>query len=358
MREQDRPSILIVEDDGTIQALLSAVLGSDWVVHTAGSGEAALLSVAEHLPDIVLLDIGLPDMDGLEVCRRFKANPRLEQIPVIFLTALTSGEYEIDGLQASGIDYITKPINPAVLKARIRNHLELKQNRDELVRLARTDGLTGLYNRRTFDDLLQREWQRLARTGEPLSVIMMDVDHFKLYNDTYGHGGGDSCLQRVASAAEGTLQRPADVVARYSGEEFVALLPETRLDGAIAVAEAIRAAVASLEIPHSSSKTAAHVTLSLGAACTIPHADRDPTTSLELADQQLYAAKAEGRNRAKGISNSIANRTKMSAPCVIKRASKKNREIDNSIYPIGPQRTVGSLRISSPSSPSLNAFIL
>lgn len=302
MPEQDKPSVLIVEDDGTIQALLSAVLGSEWVVYTAGSGEAALLSIAEHLPDIVLLDIGLPDMDGLEVCRRFKANPRLEQIPVIFLTARTSGEDEIDGLQAGGIDYITKPINPAVLKARIRNHLELKQNRDELVRLARTDGLTGLDNRRTFDDLLQREWRRLARTGEPLSVIMIDVDHFKLYNDTYGHGGGDICLQRVASAAEGALQRPADVVARYGGEEFVALLPETRLDGAIAVAEAIRTAVAGLEIPHPSSKTAAHVTLSLGAACTIPHADKDPATILEIADQQLYAAKAEGRNRAKGIS--------------------------------------------------------
>lgn len=301
MPEQDKPSVLIVEDDGTIQALLSAVLGSDWIVYTAGTGEAALLAVTENVPDIVLLDIGLPDMDGLEVCRRFKTNPRLEQIPVIFLTARTSGEDEIDGLQAGGIDYITKPINPAVLKARIRNHLELKQNRDELVRLARTDGLTGLYNRRTFDDLLLREWRRLARTGEPLSVIMMDVDHFKLYNDTYGHGGGDVCLQRVARAAEGALQRPADVVARYGGEEFVALLPETRLDGALAVAEAIREAVVNLEIPHSSSKTSAHVTVSLGAACTIPHADKDPSSILERADQQLYAAKSEGRNRAKAI---------------------------------------------------------
>ena len=300
MPEKDKPSVLIVEDDDTIRALLMAVLGGDWVVHTAASGEAALRSVVTHLPDIVLLDIGLPDMDGLEVCRRFKANPQLEQVPIIFLTARTSREDEIDGLQAGGIDYITKPINPAVLKARIRNHLELKQNRDQLVRLARTDGLTGLYNRRTFDDMLRREWRRLARTGEPLSVIMIDVDHFKLYNDTYGHGGGDTCLQRIARAAEGALQRPADVIARYGGEEFIALLPETRLDGALAVAEAIRSAVASLEIPHSSSKTATYVTLSLGAACAIPHADKDPSTILELADQQLYAAKAEGRNRVKG----------------------------------------------------------
>lgn len=301
MSEPSRPSVLIVEDDATIQALLSAVLGSEWNVKTAIDGKTALKIAGEFVPDIVLLDIGLPDLDGLEVCRQLKANPRLEQVPVIFLTARTSGEDEIDGLQAGGIDYITKPINPAVLKARIRNHLELKQNRDELVRLARTDGLTGLYNRRTFDDLLQREWRRLARTGEALSVIMMDVDHFKLYNDTYGHGGGDLCLQRVARAAEGALQRPADIVARYGGEEFVALLPETKLEGAIAVAEAIRAAVAVLEIPHASSKTAPHVTLSLGATCTIPQPEQDPAELLAVADMQLYAAKTEGRNRAKGI---------------------------------------------------------
>ncbi|MGE3332878.1 MAG: diguanylate cyclase [Rhodospirillaceae bacterium] len=301
MPQPNRPSVLIVEDDSTIQALLSAVLGSEWDVKTAIDGKSALKLAAEHAPDIVLLDIGLPDMDGLEVCRQLKSDPRLEQVPVIFLTARSSGEDEIDGLQAGGIDYITKPINPAVLKARIRNHLELKQNRDELIRLARTDGLTGLYNRRTFDDLLRREWRRLARTGEALSVIMIDVDHFKLYNDTYGHGGGDLCLQRVARAAESALQRPADIVARYGGEEFVALLPETKLEGAIAVAEAIRAAVAVLEIPHASSETAPYVTLSLGAACTIPQPDQDPAALLDIADKQLYAAKTEGRNRAKGL---------------------------------------------------------
>jgi len=304
LSEQARPSVLVVEDDATIQALLSAVLASDWDVRTAATGQAALEAALDRLPDIVLLDIGLPDMDGLEVCRRFKANPRLEQVPVIFLTARTSGEDEVDGLEAGGIDYITKPINPAILKARLRNHLELKQSRDELLRLSRTDGLTGLYNRRTFDDMLAREWRRLARAGEPLAVIMIDVDHFKLYNDTYGHGGGDVCLQRVARAAEGALQRPADIVARYGGEEFVALLPETKLDGAIAVAEAIRLAVSALEIPHAGSKTAAHVTVSLGAACTVPQPDADPASLLEIADQQLYIAKSEGRNRAKGHTTS------------------------------------------------------
>lgn len=293
--------MLVVEDDTTIQALLTAVLGADCEIYAAKSGEAALKLASEQLPDLVLLDIGLPDMDGREVCRQLKAHPRLEQVPVIFLTARTSGEDEIEGLQAGGIDYITKPINPAVLKARVRNHLELKRSRDELVRLARTDGLTGLYNRRTFDDLLAREWRRLTRTGEPLSVIMMDVDFFKLYNDTYGHGGGDTCLRRVSQAAVGALQRPADLIARYGGEEFVALLPETSLEGALAVAEAIRTAVIALQIPHSASNAAPHVTLSLGAASVIPRQGMDPAELLGIADQQLYIAKSEGRNRSKGI---------------------------------------------------------
>ncbi len=301
MRDKTKASVLIVEDDVTIRALLSAILGSEWNIETASDGTTALEMATTRVPDIVLLDIGLPDLDGLEVCRRLKANPKLEQVPVIFLTARTSGEDEIDGLQAGGIDYITKPINPAVLKARVRNHLELKQNRDELVRLARLDGLTGLYNRRTFDDVLEREWRRLARTGEPLSVIMIDVDHFKTYNDTYGHGAGDACLQRVADAARSSLQRPADVLARYGGEEFVALLPETKLEGALAVADAIRTAVAALDIPHASSTTAGHVTLSLGTACTVPQPDADAAKLLAIADQQLYAAKAEGRNRSKGV---------------------------------------------------------
>ena len=301
MRDKTKASVLIVEDDVTIRALLSAILGSEWNIETASDGTTALEMATTRVPDIVLLDIGLPDLDGLEVCRRLKANPKLEQVPVIFLTARTSGEDEIDGLQAGGIDYITKPINPAVLKARVRNHLELKQNRDELVRLARLDGLTGLYNRRTFDDVLEREWRRLARTGEPLSVIMIDVDHFKTYNDSYGHGAGDACLQRVADAARSSLQRPADVLARYGGEEFVALLPETKLEGALAVADAIRTAVAALDIPHASSTTAGQVTLSLGTACTVPQPDGDAAKLLAIADQQLYAAKAEGRNRSKGV---------------------------------------------------------
>ncbi len=300
MESPGKPIVLAVEDDTAVQALLRAVLGMDYDLKVAGDGATALTLAAEIEPDLILLDVGLPDMDGLQVCRSLKAHPRLASVPVIFLTSLSDAKHEVEGLEAGGIDYLAKPINPAILKVRVNNHLDLKRSRDTLERMARLDGLTGLANRRTFDDMLAREWRRLARVNNPLAVIMMDVDHFKLFNDTYGHGGGDGCLKQIAAAAAGALQRPADVVARYGGEEFVALLPDTTLDGALMVAEAIRAAVVALDIPHSASKTAAHVTLSLGAACTVPQPDGKPEDLVEAADAQLYAAKSGGRNQVHG----------------------------------------------------------
>lgn len=300
MENLGKPTILAVEDDTAIQALLRAVLGPNYNLKIAGDGATALLAAAEIEPDLILLDVLLPDMDGREVCRKIKTSARLAAVPVIFLTSLSDPAHEVEGLEAGGIDYLSKPINPAILKVRVANHLDLKRSRDALERMARLDGLTGLANRRTFDDMLAREWRRLARVNNPLAILMMDVDHFKQYNDTYGHGGGDECLRRVAAAAAGALQRPADVVARYGGEEFVALLPDTTLDGALMVAEAIRTAVISLAIPHAGSKVATHVTLSLGAACTVPQPDGEPQALLEAADRELYAAKSGGRNQAKG----------------------------------------------------------
>ncbi|MHB1206513.1 MAG: response regulator, partial [Rhodospirillaceae bacterium] len=191
MESPGKPIVLAVEDDTAVQALLRAVLGMDYDLKVAGDGATALTLAAEIEPDLILLDVGLPDMDGLQVCRSLKAHPRLASVPVIFLTSLSDAKHEVEGLEAGGIDYLAKPINPAILKVRVNNHLDLKRSRDTLERMARLDGLTGLANRRTFDDMLAREWRRLARVNNPLAVIMMDVDHFKLFNDTYGHGGGD-----------------------------------------------------------------------------------------------------------------------------------------------------------------------
>ncbi len=301
MRNEKRPIVLTVEDNDAIRALIGGVLSSECDMHTAGTGADGLSKAADLRPDLILMDVGLPDMDGFEVCRRLKAHPLLTDIPVIFLTARTSPTDEVDGLEAGGIDYITKPINPVVLRARVRNHLELKRSRDTLAQMARIDGLTGVANRRTFDDLLAREWRRLARTGQSLAIIMIDIDDFKQFNDTYGHGGGDECLKRVTRAAEAALQRPADIIARYGGEEFVALLPDTMLDGAMAVAEDIHNAVAALAIPHAASRAADYVTVSQGVACTVPEAESAPAVLLQAADGRLYAAKAGGRNRFLGV---------------------------------------------------------
>lgn len=296
-----RPLVLVVEDDEAILALLTAVLSTEYDVVAAGTGADALSRALDQALDLILLDVGLPDASGLDVCRRMKKHPTLAGVPVIFLTSRTSPDDEVDGFEAGGVDYITKPINPAVLRARVRNHLELKHARDALERIARMDALTGIANRRAFDEVLSREWRRLARVNQSLGVIMIDVDHFKQFNDTYGHGQGDSCLQRLAHAAAAALQRPADLLARYGGEEFIALLPDTALPGALAVAEAIRAAVQDLKIPHAGSKAAPCVTVSLGVACGIPKGDQAAEGLVETADKQLYAAKSEGRNRVKGI---------------------------------------------------------
>jgi diguanylate cyclase (GGDEF)-like protein len=297
-RLHGRTSILIVEDDSAIQALLTAVLALNYEVAGVSSGKEALERARAGAFDLILLDVGLPDLDGFAVCRLLKADPRCRDVPVIFLTSRNSPEDEVKGLEAGGIDYIAKPINPAVLRARVNNHVELKHSRDTLTQMARLDGLTGLPNRRTFDDVLDREWRRLARVGQPLSLVLFDVDHFKLYNDTYGHGGGDVCLKRVADCTIGALQRPADMVARYGGEEFVAILPDTAAAGAAAVAEAIRENVAALGLRHEKSPTAPHVTVSLGYATAVPRVERPPAELVEAADRALYAAKAAGRNRA------------------------------------------------------------
>ena len=296
-----RPSILTVEDDDVIRALIGGILSTEFNMYSAKDAAAGMAIALEHKPDLILLDVGLPDMDGFEACRRIKAHPALADIPIIFLTGRSSPTDEVEGLEAGGIDYIAKPINPIVLRARIRNHLELKKSRDALERMVRIDSLTGLANRHSIDDTLLREWRRQARTKQPLAVIMIGVDDFKQYNDTCGQGAGDVCLKSIALAIKDALQRPADLIARYDGETFVVLLPDNALEGAATVAEVIRTAVAALEIQRAGSKIAPYVTVSLGVACTTPETDKEPAEFLEAAAAQLTAARSEGGNRVKGI---------------------------------------------------------
>ncbi|MFG6466262.1 diguanylate cyclase domain-containing protein [Roseateles sp. BYS87W] len=297
------PELLLVDDDpGMIQVMAGALKGMGRI-RFAMDGHQALAKVHEHVPDLVLLDGDLPDISGFEVCRRMKADPALADVPVIFVTGYLEPADELRGLEAGASDFITKPISEPLLVARVRTQLRVKALTDTLRAVAATDGLTGQANRRSFDEALQREWARANRTGQPLALLMMDVDHFKAYNDHYGHPAGDDCLRRVADAASDSLRRPTDVLARYGGEEFVVLLPNTDGSGAEDVAARIQSRLRDAALPHATSQTADHVTVSVGIAVYPPRSAGPAAPGLaperltQAADEALYAAKQAGRDR-------------------------------------------------------------
>jgi len=300
-----RPRLLVVDDQPTnVQAIYQAFAGDHQVLVATG-GEQALALAASKQPDLMLLDVEMPGTGGYEVCRRLKADPATRDIPVIFVTAHREESAEALGLDVGAVDFISKPINPRIVRARVRTHLMLKAQSDLLRNWAYIDGLTGVHNRRHFDQRLAAEWARATHSGAALSVVLIDVDHFKRYNDHYGHQAGDACLRDVAAALGLALARPGDLLARYGGEEFACLLPDTAADGALACAARLGQAVAALQIVHAAAD-AGIVTASLGVATLPAAADgrnatyRSPDALLRLADTQLYQAKANGRNRACG----------------------------------------------------------
>ncbi|WP_229262416.1 diguanylate cyclase [Duganella guangzhouensis] len=303
----DRSLRLLVVDDQTanIQAVYQVFTGS-YTVFMANSGPAALALCHENPPDLVLLDVVMPQMDGLEVCRRLKASERTSNIPVIFVTGGNSTSEEDACWEAGGVDFVSKPINPLTLRNRVRAHLTLKLQSDVLRSLAFVDGLTGIANRRQFDEQLPVEIGRCKRMSLPLGLILLDIDFFKRYNDRYGHQAGDACLRQVAMALRATLARPGDLVARYGGEEFVCILPNTPLEGALRIGTKLEAAVRALEIEHQLSDVATVVSISGGIVAGVPPPDCEPATLLAQADRLLYQAKQEGRARVKAESLATA----------------------------------------------------
>jgi len=296
-----RPRLLVVDDQPVnIQALYQA-FATDHQVFMATGGEQALALCASKQPDLVLLDVVMPGMDGYEVCRRMKAEDATRDIPVIFVTAHSDEAAETRGLEVGAVDFISKPINPTIVRARVRTHLTLKAQSDLLRQWVYVDGLTGVHNRRYFDEHLAAEWGRAVRAGTALSVVMIDVDFFKRYNDHYGHQAGDDCLRRVAAALKSGIKRPGDLLARYGGEEFVCLLPDTPLAGALELARQLGAAVHELQIEHVDSAAAPVVTVSLGVCCKREDAVGAPAAFVREADAQLYIAKSGGRHRACGV---------------------------------------------------------
>lgn len=305
-------TILIVDDSPSNSEMLFQILtGVGFQVRVAVNGENAILEVTKNPPDLILLDILMPGMNGFDTCIKLKANPATREIPIIFITSFADTESKVKGLSLGGVDYITKPFHAAELLARVNVHLKLRcltqkvaeqaaalqQANQKLKRLADLDGLTQVANRRRFDEYLKREWQRLRRERAPLSLILCDVDYFKQYNDRYGHLAGDNCLKQVALAIERTLKRPADLVARYGGEEFAIILPNTELAGAVELAEMTRLEVQKLRIAHVRSQSSQYVTISIGVSSQIPDPINTPQSLVAAADRALYKAKKNGRNR-------------------------------------------------------------
>ncbi|HWQ09947.1 MAG TPA: diguanylate cyclase [Holophaga sp.] len=298
--EEQLGTVLIVDDAKVTRHLVQSILSKDFQVYLAETGQEALALAAEHQPDLVLLDAVMPGMDGYAVCRRLKAGARTKHIPIIFLTALTGKADETLALESGAVDFITKPVSPDVVYARVRKHVELKQAQDRLEDLSLQDGLTSIPNRRAFDRALEHEWRRGIRSRKPLSMVMGDVDFFKRYNDSLGHQQGDVCLCQVAKVFASAPRRPSDLAARYGGEEFACVLGDTDAEGAMVIAERIRAGIEALGLPHPDSELGPMVTMSLGIATLVPDQRTGLLSLVELADRRLYEAKRRGRNQVAG----------------------------------------------------------
>jgi diguanylate cyclase (GGDEF)-like protein len=296
----NKPCVLVVDDQATNIQVLYQILNKDYQILKANGGAQALALIESKQPDLILLDLIMPDMDGYQVCQKLKANPATRDIPVIFITAQNDAAAEERGFDLGAVDFITKPINPRIVKARLKTHLTLKAQSDLLRSWAYMDGLTGVHNRRFFDERLSSEYGRAVRNHTALSILMLDVDFFKRYNDKYGHQAGDDCLRLVASTLKNCLTRASDHIARYGGEEFVCLLPETNHVGALQIAEQIRHRIMSQQIPHEDSSVAPFITVSIGVGSKPELVHGNAISLLSLADTQLYQAKAEGRHRSCG----------------------------------------------------------
>ncbi|WP_069999772.1 GGDEF domain-containing response regulator [Cellulosilyticum sp. I15G10I2] len=322
-------SILIVDDRPENLLVLEGLLEDfNCNIIKAASGNEALGLMLEHEFALVLLDIQMPEMDGFEVAEFMRGSERTRHIPIIFVTAIYKEQkYMFKGYEIGAVDYLFKPIEPIILKSKVsiflelarqavllkekaaqleqklKEVLELQKKNGELLSLSNHDGLTGVPNRRNFDQYIEISFKTGIREKMPLSVIMIDIDYFKAYNDTYGHIKGDDCLIGVAKEIAASVNRPGDFVARYGGEEFVVVLPKTDAEGARKIAEMIRSNVKALHIPHENSKVHPYVTVSLGAASMIPDATHTIEAFISKADQALYEAKQNGRNQVKVYSS-------------------------------------------------------
>lgn len=289
--------VLVIDDEPITVEILTSALMMDYEVMAASDAATGLAIAKSELPDIILLDVVMPETTGFELCKALKEEELTKNIPIIFSTAKNSEKDELYGLTLGAVDYVHKPFSIPLLKARLSSHLNLKKKTDLLERLVSIDGLTEIHNRRYFENMYEKEWRRAERANLPLSVCFVDIDYFKQYNDTYGHGAGDQCLYKVAQSINNHIRREGDFVARYGGEEFVCVWIGADAEAAMKLAQNLRYGIASLYVPHQTSQCAPHVTVSLGVASAMPsRTNATPATLLKQADDYLYQAKANGRN--------------------------------------------------------------
>ena len=292
-----KPTILIADERSPNIERMHQILNPDYEVLTAADGASAVEVAVEQMPDLILLDVAMAGMTGFETCKRLKGDRRAEEIPVIFVSDLKQEGEEARGLEAGASDFISKPFSPELIKARVKNHLELKRQRDVLRGFSYLDGLTGLSNRSRFDQILDQEWRRGQRSRSPLSLILMDIDHFKAFNEASGRRAGDDYLRQIALGLEVSIHRAGDLVARYGGEKFVAVLADTDAEGAMGVAEKIQESIAALGLAHPASDIAPVITVSQGVVTRIAAFGEEPDSFVEDAKKALFKAKESGRNR-------------------------------------------------------------
>lgn len=298
--------ILLVEDSATLRhAMRSYIIEAGHTPIVARSGEEALQMLENDPVDMIIMDVEMPGLNGFETTRLIREWLAGHWIPIIFVTGLADDESYREGIEAGGDDYLIKPVSIMIIKAKIRAMERIAEMRDQLNRLnnelealSQLDSLTQVFNRRSFNDLAQQQWALAKRHQQPISALMIDVDHFKLYNDHYGHPAGDACLKKVTQAIKSCLHRTSDLLGRYGGEEFIVLLPETDTQGAYCVAQAINDAIYKLMIPHTTSLSGSHITASIGGATCLRTTNHSLDELIRSADRALYKAKRSGRNRS------------------------------------------------------------
>jgi len=297
----EKNSLLIIDDDKMNLKVLSNLLSPDYTIYTATSGASGIRIAQEYMPDLVLLDILMPEMDGYQTLAEFRKSERTRKIPVVFITGLDSEKDEEKGLTFDAVDYITKPFRASIVKLRVRNQIQIVNQLRKIEYLCLHDHLTQMPNRRNFDGRLDMEWNNAIREQKPVSILIMDMDNFKKLNDKYGHKQGDIVLQTISKILPRELKRPRDFFARWGGEEFAVLLPDTPLSAALDIAEKIRTNIHNTEIPRADGP-ALSVTISIGVNSRLPDKGDSVEQFVSNADAALYNAKQAGKNRVHGFS--------------------------------------------------------